>query len=311
MARSSARANFRWLLLAVGVVVVAIGAFALWIFVIHPRTWTDIGPLDLPGIPPSPATDEQVLLGVGDIGWCGGDADERVAQLAADLPGTIAMLGDDVYPEGTAANYAQCLAPSWGPMLGRTRPAIGNHDYVRGDASAYFSFFGSSAGTDGEGWYSYDLGAWHVVVLNSNCGIVGCDAGSPQMSWLESDLSAHPSACLLAYWHHPRWSSGRHGSNAFMDPLWSRLVDAGVDVVLNGHDHSYEHVAADGVDEFVVGTGGRSLYRFESDPLPQTVVRHERSYGLFYLALGDGTFRWEFLPVGATTFADSGSGSCS
>lgn len=281
------------------------------------RTITDTGPLTLPSLVPASASASasgappaEELLAVGDIGYCGGQADDRVAALAAELPGTIAMLGDDVYDNGTMANYRNCLEPAWGPMLSRTRPAIGNHDYVDGSAEDYFAFFGPSAGPVGEGWYSYDLGAWHVVVLNSNCGTVGCEEGSAQMTWLQDDLRAHASDCLLAYWHHPRWSSGRHGSQAQVDPLWEALVQAGVDVVLNGHDHDYEHITADGVDQFVVGTGGRSLYRFEGGPLPTTVARHDGSYGLLRLTLGEGSWTWQFLPLGSTGFSDAGSGDC-
>lgn len=296
-------------MLLVAVLIVAVIPFvvAWW----SGRTITDIGPLDLPSLAPAASgSSGEVLLAVGDIGSCDSQADERVAALAAELPGTIAMLGDDVYDTGTAANYRDCLEPAWGPMRSRTRPAIGNHDYVGSSADAYFAFFGSSAGPAGEGWYSYDLGAWHVVVLNSNCGIVGCESGSAQLSWLAADLSAHPSDCLLAYWHHPRWSSGRHGSQAAVAPFWDALVAAGVDVVLNGHDHDYEHVAADGVDQFVVGTGGRSLYRFPGDPLPTTVVRHDASYGLLRLTLSDSSLAWRFLPLGSTDFSDAGTGDC-
>ncbi len=296
--------------LLVGVLVIAAIPFvwAWW----SGRDITDIGSLDLPsfGALPTPVEGEETLLAMGDIGSCDGTADEQVAALADELPGTIAMLGDDVYPNGTAANYRDCLQPAWGPMLSRTRPAIGNHDYVGDSADAYFSFFGSSAGDAGQGWYSYDLGAWHVVVLNSNCGIVGCGAGSAQLAWLADDLRAHAADCLLAYWHHPRWSSGRHGSNAFMDPMWQALVDAGADVILNGHDHDYEHVAADGVDQFVVGTGGRSLYRFPGGPLASTVTRREGTYGLLSLTLADGSYAWRFLSLGSTAFTDAGSGSC-
>ena len=128
--------------------------------------------------------------------------------------------------------------------------------------------------------------------------------------WLESDLSAHASDCLLAYWHHPRWSSGRHGSQPQVQPFWDVLVQAGADVILNGHDHDYEHVATDGVDQFVVGTGGRSLYRFEGAALPTTVVRHDGSYGVLRLTLGEGSWDWRFLALGTTDFADSGTGDC-
>lgn len=275
------------------------------------RTLTDIGPLEPPSALPSPAEGEHALLATGDIASCGVDADDRVAELAGELPGTIALLGDLVYDTGTSANYRNCFDPAWGPLRSRIRPAVGNHDYVGDSTADYFAYFGPPAGEPGRGWYTYDLGAWHVIVLNSNCEEVGgCGPGSPQFAWLAGELNAHPSDCLLAYWHHPRWSSGRHGSQRQVQPFWGALVGAGVDVVLNGHDHDYERITVDGVQQFVVGTGGRSLYRFESSPLAGTVVRHDDSYGLLYLSLGDGTYDWEFVPLGSTDFADAGSGTC-
>jgi Calcineurin-like phosphoesterase len=252
-----------------------------------------------------------VLLAAGDIGSCDGIADDRVAELAGRLPGTIALLGDEVYETGTSANYRNCFDPAWGPMRSRIRPAVGNHDYVGDSVADYFAYFGPAAGEEGQGWYAYDVGAWHVIVLNSNCDKVGgCGPGSPQFAWLAAELNARPSECLLAYWHHPRWSSGRHGSQDQVQPFWQALVGAGVDVVLNGHDHDYERVVADGVSQIVVGTGGRSLYRFEGGPLATTAARNDSAYGLLYLALGDGTYTWEFLPLGATDFTDAGSGTC-
>ena len=289
--------------------LVALVAFVGWAYFAN-RNIIVSRPLTLPSLPPAPGPGEEVLLAVGDIGSCDGNADEKVAELASELPGTIALLGDTVYPNATARTLADCLQPAWGPMLDRIRPAVGNHDYTGADASAYFSFFGDAAGPAGEGWYSYDLGAWHIVVLNSNCSKVSCDPASPQLEWLAGDLAAHPSDCLAAVWHHPRFGSGRHGMNQDVDPLWQAVVAAGVDVVLNGHDHSYERLEVDGVAEFVVGTGGRSLYRFENSPLPQTVVRHDGSYGLLHLVLGEGTYAWQFLQLGSSDFTDQGAGRC-
>ncbi len=290
---------------------VAVAAGVLLFFVLRPRTLLDTGPLDLPGIPDAPGEGEEVLLAVGDIGFCGHQADDRIAELAAGLPGTIAMLGDNVYPEATDENLRACLEPSWGALRDRIRPVPGNHDYVDGSAAAYFDWFGARAGEPGEGWYSYDLGEWHVVALNSQCEAVdGCGPGSPQHEWLTSDLAAADADCLLAYWHAPLYSSGRHGGSETVRPLWEAVAAAGVDVTLHAHDHTYERLDVDGVDSFVVGTGGRSLYLWERDPLPQTRARHDRNYGLLYLVLGDGTFTWDFLPLGATTFVDSGSGEC-
>jgi hypothetical protein len=300
----------RWLVLA-GLTAVAAAAVLLF-FLLRPNTLLDTGPLDLPGVPDAPAEGEEVLLAVGDIGTCEREADDRVAELADSLPGTIATLGDTVYPEARSDVLDDCLDPAWGPMLDRIRPAVGNHDYVNGSPDAWFDYFGPAAGEAGDGWYSYELGDWHVVVLNSVlCEIDGgCAPGSEQHDWLLRDLADADAGCLLAYWHHPLLSSGRHGGQPQVRPLWDALVGAGVDVTLHGHDHTYERLSAEGVTSFVVGTGGRSLYLWERDPLPETEARHDSNYGLLYLVLGEGTYSWEFLPLGATTFTDSGEGDC-
>ncbi len=266
-----------------------------------------------PGIPlPSVGAGATVLLAVGDIGSCDGTHDEDVASLAARLPGTIALLGDLAYPNGSASNYADCFDPAWGPMLPRIRPAPGNHDYQTTDASGYFSEFGAAAGTPGEGWYSYQLGAWHVVVLNSNCEFVGgCDEGSPQLAWLEADLQAHPSTCTLAYWHHARFSSGRHGDDPRTEALWSTLAGAGADLLLVGHDHDYERIGPiDSMRSFVVGTGGRSLYEFPGLPGPRTLLRANDSYGLLMLTLQQGAFEWRFVSTPDSSLVDAGSAAC-
>lgn len=303
----------RTLLLAL-VTVVALGVMLF--FLLRPNTLLDTGPLDLPGIPDAPAEGEEVLLAVGDIGYCGHEADDKVAELAAQLPGTIAMLGDTVYPDATTGALRDCLEPAWGPMLDRIRPILGNHDYVGDSTDPYFDFFGSAAGERGEGWYSYQLGSWHVVALNSNLCLTdaGCGPGTPQHEWLLADLADADADCLLAYWHHPLRSSGRHGGVEAVRPLWDAVVEAGVDVTLHGHDHTYERLTVDAVESsvesFVVGTGGRSLYLFERDPLPETSARHDRNYGLLYLVLGKGEFTWDFLTLGPSTFTDAGTGDC-
>jgi len=279
--------------------------------------------LELPSILPSfalpseeasgsgtPQPKPETLVAVGDIGSCDSQADDAVASLANELGGTIATLGDTVYERGSDREFADCFNPSWGGMKARIRPAVGNHEYLTDHAAGYFDYFGAAAGTRGQGWYSYDLGAWHVVVLNANCAFVGCTAGSPQLKWLSADLSRTDASCLLAYWHQPRWSSGRHGSLPAVQPFWDALTAAGVDVILNGHDHTYERVLADGVEQFVVGTGGRSLYPFTRRPLPTTQVRSDHAYGVLWMELAAGSYRWQFVPLGSSTFRDSGTGSC-
>lgn len=263
--------------------------------------------LPLPSVEPG-AT---VLLAVGDIGSCDAGYDERVATVAATLPGTIALLGDIAYPDGSSANFAECFDPAWGPMIDRLRPAPGNHEYETAGAAAYFSYFGAVAGTLGASWYSYELGAWHVVSLDSNCEIVGCGPASPQMAWLEGDLATHPAECTLAYWHHPRWSSARHGDHDFMDPIWDVLAAAGADLVLAGHDHDYERFGPiDGMRSFVVGTGGKSLYQ-EYRPRHAVSEQHASdSFGLLMLTLHDAGYDWRFVPAAGSSLTDAGSGDC-
>jgi acid phosphatase type 7 len=300
------------LLLAVAVALLLL----VWL---RPRTIFDIGSLQLPSQLPSrapavasgsPGPDPAVLLAVGDIGSCEVSADEAVADLAARLPGTIALLGDTVYGGGSSEQFSRCFDPAWGPMKSRIRPAVGNHEYETEGAAGYFNYFGAAAGEEGRGWYSYDLGAWHVVVLNSNCGEVGCGTGSDQFGWLQADLATNDSDCLLAYWHHPRFSSGRHGSTEAVDPFWDAMHAAGVDVVVSGHDHTYERLSAEGVRQFVVGTGGRSLYPFEKPALPETETRSDSAYGLLWLYLGGGTYEWEYVPLGMSGYTDGGSDDC-
>ena len=263
--------------------------------------------IPLPSVEPG-AT---ILLAVGDIGSCDGGADEAVASLASRLPGTMALLGDIAYPDGSPNDYADCFDPAWGPMRTRLRPTPGNHEYQTTDAAGYFSYFGAAAGTPGEGWYSYDLGAWHVVVLNSNCEFVGCEEDSAQYAWLQADLRAHPATCTLAYWHHPRNSSGRHGDDPRTDTLARALASAGADLLLAGHDHDYERMAPiDTMRSFVVGTGGRSLYEFGRPRGARTELRANDSYGLLMLTLRAADFSWRFVPAAGSTLLDAGSAEC-
>ncbi|MGH7614975.1 MAG: metallophosphoesterase, partial [Gemmatimonadales bacterium] len=209
-----------------------------------------------------------VLVGAGDIAECGTTGDEATANLLDNVAGTVFTAGDNAYNDGSAANYAQCYAPSWGRHKARTRPSPGNHDYRTADATGYFDYFGSNAGPAGLGYYSYNFGNWHIVSLNSN---ISMSAGSTQEQWLRADLAASTKPCTLAYWHHPRFSSGsHHGSSTGPQPLWQALYDANAEIVVSGHEHNYERFApqtptgaADasrGIREFVVGTGGTDFY---------------------------------------------------
>jgi hypothetical protein len=261
-----------------------------------------------------------VLVGAGDIAGCSSlEGAEATAKLLDAIAGTVFTAGDNAYPSGTATQFSECYGPTWGRHKGRTRPALGNHDYGTGDATAYFAYFGAAAGTPGTGYYSYDLGAWHVVVLDSNCARVGCEAGSPQERWLRADLSAHGNRCSLAIWHHPRFSSGGHGDSVATQPLWQALYDAGAEIVISGHDHDYERFApqdaegsldaARGIREFVVGTGGRSTRPFTT-PKANSEVRDTGTFGVLKLTLRPGAYEWRFVPVEGRTFTDSGAGSC-
>jgi 3',5'-cyclic AMP phosphodiesterase CpdA len=261
------------------------------------------------------------LLAAGDIASCASGGDEQTAALLDTLPGTVLTLGDTVYDDGSAGQFARCYVPSWGRFRDRTYPVPGNHDYQTAGASGYYGFFGPRAGQPGKGWYSFDLGRWHLVALNSNCDAVGgCQPGSEQDRWLRADLAAHPARCTLAFWHHPRFSSGTtHGSDPAVGGLWVALYQAGADVVLVGHEHNYERFApldplggvdpARGVREFVVGTGGESHYPFGS-PLPGSEARNSDSFGLLELQLRATGYTWRFLPAQGGSFQDSGTGSC-
>ncbi|MDX6649859.1 MAG: acid phosphatase type 7 [Solirubrobacteraceae bacterium] len=266
------------------------------------------------------------LVAAGDIACPPGEAPTstscRQGQTAALIgrltPAVVATLGDLQYPGGELDNFRASYGPSWGRFRARTRPAPGNHEWVTPGGAGYFSYFGTRAGPRGRGWYSYDVGTWHVVVLNSNCADVGCASGSAQERWLRADLARHRGACTLAYWHHPRFSSGLHGNTDAVAPLWRTLERAGADLVLSGHDHSYERFRAqtstgrastNGMVEFVVGTGGVSNYPIIG-ARPNSLVRRSFVFGVLELTLGRGAYAWRFVSVPGITFRDSGTGRC-
>jgi Calcineurin-like phosphoesterase len=260
------------------------------------------------------------LLGAGDIASCQSPQDERTAQLVLSIPGIVFTAGDNAYSRGTIAEFRRCYDPSWGLFRSRTRPAAGNHDVLTNGGAAYYRYFGAAAGTSPDGWYSYDAGTWHVVVLNSNCSLVGgCGEGSRQLDWLKADLAAHPAACTVAIWHHPRFSSGEHGSDVRSADFWNVLYAAGAELVLNGHEHDYERFApqdpegrldpARGIREFIVGTGGAPLRLF-NPPVANSDLREARAYGILVLDLAPGGYDWHFLSTTGRAFSDNGSGTC-
>ena len=261
-----------------------------------------------------------VLVGAGDIADCKTLAGAKAtARLLDSIPGTVFTVGDHAYPDGTARQFADCYEPTWGRHKARTRPAVGNHDYHTPGAAPYFAYFGAAAGEPGRGYYSYDVGAWHVVVLNSNCEEVGCGAGSDQERWLRADLSAHRTQCSLAYWHHPHFSSGKHGGAAEMAALWQALHEAGVELAISGHDHDYERFAPQdatgnldverGVRQLVAGTGGKNT-RPLAEAEPNSEVRASGAFGVLKLMLSPGRYAWEFVPAAGESFRDSGTGNC-
>ncbi len=263
---------------------------------------------------------DPVLLAAGDIADCASSGDEATAALLDTLGGTIASLGDTVYLEGTAEQFAKCYQPSWGRHKARTKPAVGNHEYRTPGAQGYYDYFGAAAGDPAKGYYAYDLGKWHIVVLNSNCKFVSCAAGSAQEKWLRADLAANPRACTLAYWHHPLFTSGAdHGPETATRPLYQALYDARAEVVLTGHNHNYERFApqnpagkrddARGLRHFVVGTGGASYYGFAATR-PNSEVRNAVTYGILRMTLRADGYDWLFVPEAGKTFTDAGTGTC-
>ena len=257
-----------------------------------------------------------VLVGAGDIAVCASSNDEATAAILDTIPGVVFTAGDNAYQDGTAHDYAWCYAPSWGRHRARTRPTPGAHDYHSPGAYPYFAYFGATAGDTGKGYYSYDLGTWHVVAMNS---IIRHGAGSPQEQWLRADLASHSTQCTVAYWAFPRFSSGVHGNDTTLKAIWQALYDFDADVVISGHDHIYERFApqtpdgmADaprGIREFVVGTGGGGLTTVVNVQ-PNSEVRISGTFGVLRLTLQPTSYSWRFIAARGGTATDSGSANC-
>ena len=263
---------------------------------------------------------DPVLVGAGDIADCSQDGGAATARLLDGIPGTVFTAGDNVYPVGTTETFATCYDREWGRHRARTRPAPGNHDWESGSLDAYLAYFGEAAtGPDGSSWYAYDLGTWHIIVLDSDCARVdGCGPDSDQGRWLAADLAATEARCTMAIWHHPRFSSGHHGSDSTVDPFWRALYAAEADVVVNGHEHDYERFAPQdpdgdedrerGLRQFIVGTGGAALRAFEV-ALPNSELRLSVDHGVLAFTLRDGGYDWRFIPA-STSITDAGTASC-
>jgi glycosyl hydrolase family 99/fibronectin type III domain protein len=298
--------------------------------------------------PVGPRPADPVIAAAGDVACAPNTTPTSISCKSAatsDLllglqPTALLSLGDHQYECGSLSAFMASYDPTWGRLKSITHPAVGNHEYlttggadcaanVKPDgspsAAGYFDYFDGAGNQDGpagardKGYYSYDIGAWHLIALNANCSRArGCSAGSPQEAWLRADLAAHPNACTLAYWHQPRFSSGEHGSSALYDAFWSDLYAAGAEIVLNGHDHDYERFApqspaqvADpaGIREFVVGTGGRGL-RPVAAAIANSEVINTGTFGVLELTLHATSYDWHFAPVAGNAFSDAGSQAC-
>ena len=266
-----------------------------------------------PPPPPPPRGGSHVLVGAGDIGVCGSAGAEGTAALLDGIGGTVFTSGDNAYPQGSAADFRNCYDPTWGRHKSRTRPAPGNHDYEAPGAAPYFAYFGQNAGPPGLGYYSFDLGPWHVVSLNSN---VPAGQGSPQYQWLAGDLAERNARCVAAIWHHPLFSSSQNGPSPVMQDVWRLLQAARAEIALVGHEHAYERFGplddtgrptTTGVRQFTVGTGGAPLYPFVR-VAPGSEVRIS-AWGVLKLTLDPDRYAWEFITIGGAV-GDSGSGSC-
>lgn len=286
------------------------------------------------GGPVDPGVTGPIMVGVGDIASCTQKLGLATAMLVdsiikadsvANVPSTTFTLGDNVYSNGTAEQFAKCFTPSWGNpklhIMQTVHPTPGNHDYETPNAAPYYEYFGKAAGVDGKGYYSYDVGKWHVIALNSET-VSGSEFSdgdrSAMMQWLDKDLKDHDAKCTLAYWHNPRFSSGWHGNDAAFTPIWQTLYDHNVDLVLGGHDHDYERFrpmtpagvldTARGITEIVAGTGGEELRGF-SHVGANSAYRIEGRAGVLKLTLGDEGWRSEFVETGGRVWDQSG-GSC-
>jgi hypothetical protein len=296
-----------------------------------PTPRPSVAPSPTPPPPPTPtptatpiAGADPVIAAAGDIACdptrtAGAPANcdqAATAQQVVNLnPDAVLALGDNQYESNTANQYASVYNTTWGRFKAKIKPAIGNHEYLTAGATGYFGYFGAAAGDPAKGYYSYDLGAWHLISLNSECSHVGgCASGNPQEAWLRADLAAHPNACTLAYWHEPRFSNGQHGNATQMTTIWNDLVAGHADIVLSGHNHDYERYApmdgsgarsATGVAEWVVGTGGKNHYAISAAPLAGEIVSNDKTFGILKLVLHPTSYDWQFLPAPGYSFTDS------
>lgn len=280
-------------------------------------------------------TGASVFMGVGDIAVCGTDGDEKTAVLMDSLLKTdsvakvndeVFTLGDNAYPDGSASNFTLCWTQSWGDstkrIMKKIHPTPGNHEHQSVGAAPYYQYFGNKAGSSKKGYYSYDVGEWHAIALNAEIMVNNSFTDAErkaQEDWLRNDIKSTTKACTLAYWHDPRFSTGWHGGNPAVQPVWQILYDGGADLVLTGHDHDYERFlpldafgvldSAKGIPSYVVGTGGGDLRGFRTNPSPYSASRVQGYFGILKLTLGKGEFRAAFLDVNGRIW-DPSSGKC-
>ncbi len=255
-----------------------------------------------------------VLVAAGDISApeLNGTQELTAKLVESQKPDAVLVLGDAQYHDGSLELFEQVYGPTWGRFKAITYPAVGNHEYRTADAAGYFTYFGARAGDPSKGYYSFDVGAWHVVALNTSelCQQVSCEAESAQVKWLEADLAATKQKCVLAYWHYPRFSSGKHGNFTRAAPFWKVLAKYEAELVLTGHEHFYERMSPiDGITQITVGTGGIGFAEF-ADIHPNSVSRQNDTHGVLKLELRDGAWRTEFIGAPGSSFRDAASGSC-
>lgn len=335
--------RLRWsgLILIVAVAVAAMVAVTLFMLPVHTTRPADAG--------------DPVIAAAGDIacdprnrnfkdgnGSAGSCRQQAVSDLLVDSQLTAVLaLGDIQYYCASHRAFLDSYDKSWGRVKDITHPVPGNHEYLAAgtdnaaageantwtgcdignkNAAGYYQYFGAAAGDVAKGYYSFDLGTWHIVAINSSCSHSGgCRADSPQLTWLREDLAAHPTRCTLAFWHHPRFSSGKHGSDADYAPLWDALYAAGVEVVLNGHEHIYERFAPQkptterddqhGIRQFTVGTGGAN-HTDVVTTVRNSEVHETTTFGVLKMTLHPDSYDWEFVPEKGRTFTDSGTDRC-
>src|SRR5687767_2353411 len=268
----------------------------------------------------SPPGTPEVVIVAGDISTCTNARDESTAKVIDGIEGTVFTLGDNAYPNGRLEDYTKCYHPTWGRHRDRTFANLGNHEYDMGNADGSWDYFASGAGTRGKGYYSMDIGDWHIIVLNDNGSFVPYGPGSVQDTWLVNDLANNTKRCTMAIWHQPLFYSNT--SSTVVRPgrkiFWDRLYAAGVELVMHGHQHRYERFApqtpdgvrddSTGIREFIVGTGGdgNSMATFTA---PNSEI-HDDAYGVLKLTLNPDSYDWQFMAAGTDTFTDSGSGTC-